>query len=134
MCNIRWGVRLRLLVAHMAAAVFTGSGQAAERDDADRGVHLRPASCRPRRCARLNEVPASVLVHQSMCAIDARCNGCAPLLTAFDSLAVNSVLAIGGVGGLAIGLAGREILENLFTVQHLTICCTRRSAACLVMS
>ena len=29
--------------------------------------------------------------------------------------AVNSVLAIGGVGGLAIGLAGREILENLFT-------------------
>ena len=28
---------------------------------------------------------------------------------------VNSVLAIGGVGGLAIGLAGREILENLFT-------------------
>ena len=33
-----------------------------------------------------------------------------------DSLAaVNSVLAIGGVGGLAVGLAGREILENLFT-------------------
>jgi len=30
-------------------------------------------------------------------------------------LDVNSVLAIGGVGGLAIGLAGREILENLFT-------------------
>ena len=30
-------------------------------------------------------------------------------------LAVNSVLAIGGVGGLAVGLAGREILENLFT-------------------
>lgn len=29
--------------------------------------------------------------------------------------AVNSVLAIGGVGGLAVGLAGREILENLFT-------------------
>jgi small-conductance mechanosensitive channel len=28
---------------------------------------------------------------------------------------VNSVLAIGGVGGLAVGLAGREILENLFT-------------------
>ena len=28
---------------------------------------------------------------------------------------MNSVLAIGGVGGLAIGLAGREILENLFT-------------------
>lgn len=25
------------------------------------------------------------------------------------------MLAIGGVGGLAIGLAGREILENLFT-------------------
>jgi MscS family membrane protein len=25
------------------------------------------------------------------------------------------VLAIGGVGGLAVGLAGREILENLFT-------------------
>ncbi len=30
-------------------------------------------------------------------------------------VAVNSVLAIGGVGGLAVGLAGREILENLFT-------------------
>ena len=30
-------------------------------------------------------------------------------------IAVNSVLAIGGVGGLAVGLAGREILENLFT-------------------
>ncbi len=30
-------------------------------------------------------------------------------------LDVNSVLAIGGVGGLAVGLAGREILENLFT-------------------
>jgi len=30
-------------------------------------------------------------------------------------LDVNSVLAIGGVGGIAIGLAGREILENLFT-------------------
>lgn len=29
-------------------------------------------------------------------------------------LDVNSVLAIGGVGGLAVGLAGREILENLF--------------------
>ena len=28
---------------------------------------------------------------------------------------VNSVLAIGGVGGVAFGLAGREILENLFT-------------------
>ena len=28
---------------------------------------------------------------------------------------MNSVLAIGGVGGLAVGLAGREILENLFT-------------------
>jgi mechanosensitive ion channel protein 1/2/3 len=28
---------------------------------------------------------------------------------------VNSVLAIGGVGGVAVGLAGREILENLFT-------------------
>ncbi len=28
---------------------------------------------------------------------------------------VNSVLAIGGVGGVALGLAGREILENLFT-------------------
>ena len=26
-----------------------------------------------------------------------------------------AVLAIGGVGGLAVGLAGREILENLFT-------------------
>ena len=36
----------------------------------------------------------------------ARALGCA---------AVNSVLAIGGVGGLAVGLAGREILENLFT-------------------
>ena len=35
----------------------------------------------------------------------AMCCGCA----------VNSVLAIGGVGGLAVGLAGREILENLFT-------------------
>lgn len=29
-------------------------------------------------------------------------------------LDVNSVLAIGGVGGLAVGLAGREIVENLF--------------------
>lgn len=28
-------------------------------------------------------------------------------------LEVRSVLAIGGVGGLAIGLAGREICENL---------------------
>jgi len=28
---------------------------------------------------------------------------------------VDSVLAIGGVGGVALGLAGREILENLFT-------------------
>jgi hypothetical protein len=27
--------------------------------------------------------------------------------------AVTSVLAIGGIGGLAIGLAGREICENL---------------------
>ena len=34
---------------------------------------------------------------------------------AFQCTAVNSVLAIGGVGGLAVGLAGREILENLFT-------------------
>ena len=33
----------------------------------------------------------------------------------FAEPAVNSVLAIGGVGGLAVGLAGREILENLFT-------------------
>jgi small-conductance mechanosensitive channel len=33
----------------------------------------------------------------------------------FAWVAVNSVLAIGGVGGLAVGLAGREILENLFT-------------------
>ena len=33
----------------------------------------------------------------------------------YHVLAVNSVLAIGGVGGLAVGLAGREILENLFT-------------------
>ena len=32
-----------------------------------------------------------------------------------SACAVNSVLAIGGVGGLAVGLAGREILENLFT-------------------
>lgn len=30
-------------------------------------------------------------------------------------LDVNSVLAIGGVGGLAIGLAGRQIFENLFS-------------------
>jgi len=30
-------------------------------------------------------------------------------------LDVNSVLTIGGVGGLAIGLAGREIFENLFS-------------------
>ena len=36
-------------------------------------------------------------------------------LTASPVSAVNSVLAIGGVGGLAVGLAGREILENLFT-------------------
>ena len=36
-------------------------------------------------------------------------------LTVCTDAAVNSVLAIGGVGGLAIGLAGREILENLFT-------------------
>ncbi len=35
--------------------------------------------------------------------------------SAFECTAVNSVLAIGGVGGLAVGLAGREILENLFT-------------------
>ncbi len=28
-------------------------------------------------------------------------------------IAVTSVLAIGGIGGLAIGLAGREICENL---------------------
>jgi hypothetical protein len=35
--------------------------------------------------------------------------------SAFACTAVNSVLAIGGVGGLAVGLAGREILENLFT-------------------
>eukprot|EP00955_Chlamydomonas_euryale_P092842 364743-Chlamydomonas_euryale.AAC.41 len=34
---------------------------------------------------------------------------CATLLRA----AVTSVLAIGGVGGLAMGLAGREICENL---------------------
>ncbi len=27
--------------------------------------------------------------------------------------AVTSVLAIGGIGGLAIGLAGREICENI---------------------
>ena len=36
-------------------------------------------------------------------------------LISFVPVAVNSVLAIGGVGGLAVGLAGREILENLFT-------------------
>lgn len=29
------------------------------------------------------------------------------------SAAVSSVLAIGGIGGLAIGLAGREICENI---------------------
>lgn len=29
--------------------------------------------------------------------------------------AVGSVLAIGGIGGLAIGLAGREICENLLS-------------------
>jgi hypothetical protein len=52
------------------------------------------------------------------------CSGCVLMLTvhSFDSPAVNSVLAIGGVGGLAIGLAGREILENLFTVLHLKAC------------
>ncbi len=37
------------------------------------------------------------------------------MLRACALYAVNSVLAIGGVGGLAVGLAGREILENLFT-------------------
>lgn len=37
------------------------------------------------------------------------------LMVCFAESAVNSVLAIGGVGGLAVGLAGREILENLFT-------------------
>lgn len=37
------------------------------------------------------------------------------LISRSSAHAVNSVLAIGGVGGLAIGLAGREILENLFT-------------------
>ena len=38
-----------------------------------------------------------------------------PSLILLVICAVNSVLAIGGVGGLAVGLAGREILENLFT-------------------
>lgn len=27
---------------------------------------------------------------------------------------INSLLAIGGIGGIALGLAGREVLENLF--------------------
>lgn len=38
---------------------------------------------------------------------------CLPFAYALPSLAVTSVLAIGGIGGLAIGLAGREICENL---------------------
>lgn len=40
---------------------------------------------------------------------------CSPYSMLVCPDAVNSVLAIGGVGGLAVGLAGREILENLFT-------------------
>ena len=40
---------------------------------------------------------------------------CSVYLNSVVLAAVNSVLAIGGVGGLAVGLAGREILENLFT-------------------
>jgi hypothetical protein len=38
------------------------------------------------------------------------CCGC---LAQALGLEVRSVLAIGGIGGLAIGLAGREICENL---------------------
>lgn len=34
-----------------------------------------------------------------------------PLPQGFD---INSLLAIGGIGGIALGLAGREVLENLF--------------------
>jgi len=36
-----------------------------------------------------------------------------PTRTKALGLEVRSVLAIGGIGGLAIGLAGREICENL---------------------
>jgi len=35
------------------------------------------------------------------------------VLTQALGLEVRSVLAIGGIGGLAIGLAGREICENI---------------------
>lgn len=40
--------------------------------------------------------------------------GAAALLTLPPASCCLAVLAIGGVGGLAVGLAGREILENLF--------------------
>jgi hypothetical protein len=42
-------------------------------------------------------------------------------------LEVRSVLAIGGIGGLAIGLAGREICENLLN-GFLLMTTVRRSA------
>ena len=46
-----------------------------------------------------------------------------------------AVLAIGGVGGLAVGLAGREILENLFTgliILSSNPFEVRRSLVCLI--
>ena len=49
-----------------------------------------------------------------MC-IRASCYPLPPSTSILQSLGleVRSVLAIGGIGGLAIGLAGREICENL---------------------
>lgn len=45
-------------------------------------------------------------------------------------LEVRSVLAIGGIGGLAIGLAGREICENLLNgfllMTTVSNCCVIR--------
>lgn len=43
-------------------------------------------------------------------------------------LEVRSVLAIGGIGGLAIGLAGREICENL--LNGFLLMTTVRKAGC----
>lgn len=46
---------------------------------------------------------------------------------------VTSVLAIGGIGGLAIGLAGREICENLlngFLIMSTVSACDGFEGAC----
>ena len=54
-------------------------------------------------CRLLESAPATLCIIHDLLLLACAC----------PSYAVTSVLAIGGIGGLAIGLAGREICENL---------------------